>query len=210
MFINIIIVIHIIIIIINKVLEWHRQQLVLEKGKSKGKGKDKSKDYIMQHGEDAREFEIEGKKGDIVKGKATDSDLGKGKCKGKGSFVEGRPPPGNQWTASDDEWFEGEWTSSDDECYEMYKDLGRYIKNSEKPAFDLLKKKKARIDKDKKDKSKAMVDDPFKDKKEQLEKMTKDDLFKLMNQGIRSVPKRTLKNELVEHIISELGIRTLR
>ena len=37
MFVNIIIVIH--ILIINKVLERHRQQLVLEKGKGKGKWK---------------------------------------------------------------------------------------------------------------------------------------------------------------------------
>ena len=56
MFINIIIVIHIIIIIINQVLALHRP--LVDKGKSKGKskGKDKSKDYFMQHGECSREF----------------------------------------------------------------------------------------------------------------------------------------------------------
>ena len=38
MFINIITVIHIIIIIINKVLDWYQQQIVPRKGKGKGKG----------------------------------------------------------------------------------------------------------------------------------------------------------------------------
>ena len=64
-----------------------------------------------------------------------------------------------------------------------------------------------------KGKGKDMVGDIDKEclSNEQLEKMTKDDLFKLMkSQGTRARPLRTKKNELVEHIISELGIRTLR
>ena len=65
--------------IINKIAEHYTTLDLYEKGKSKGKGKDKSKDYSMQHGEDAREFEIVGKKGDIEdKGKKGDiEDKGK-------------------------------------------------------------------------------------------------------------------------------------
>ena len=64
-----------------------------------------------------------------------------------------------------------------------------------------------------KGKGKDMIGDIDKEylSKEQLEKMTKDALFKMMkSQGIRPKPLRTKKDDLVEHIISELVIRTLR
>ena len=156
--------------------------------------------------------------------KATDSDLGK-VGKGKYEFTSRcfdchRKLRGSEICKcqdkeakyiTDDSISDDEWTASDEEFLEFYKGLGSRIKNSEKPVFAELKKKKAMFDKKEKDKSKAMVGDIFKDKIEQLEKMTKDDLFKMMNsQGIRSVPKKTKKDELVKHIISELGIRTLR
>ena len=79
MFINIMhitVIIH--ITVINKVMEWHQQQHIFEKGKGKGKGKDD----LIQHGEDIREIGGKDKSSDKGDDKGSDKGDDEGSDKG--------------------------------------------------------------------------------------------------------------------------------